>query len=145
MPPEIKPKTPLALEILTRMKEKGFSVHQLADETDVVYETIRGIVAGDRPPGKRLCRAICDVLRLDFATVNEMLTAEQMKRKFGRVPARTTGIDQRLQLIEDLWPLLLAEEKERITWFVERLADKRGRKREPSPPQRIAPRPVRTP
>lgn len=144
MPPEIKPKTSLSLEIYTQMKAKGLNVHQLADATDVVYETMRGIVAGDRPPGKLRLREICRALNLEFAPMNEMLIAEQMKRKFGRVASRPGLRDPALQAIEDRWPLLLPEERDHITWLVGHLIEKKSRKREePIQPQRIAPRPVR--
>jgi hypothetical protein len=146
MPPEIKPKTPLSLEIHNRMRAKGLSAHQLADATEVVYETIRGIVAGDRPPGKLLFREICRVIDLDFVTANKMLTAEQMKRKFGCVATPPGGRNPELQPIEERWPFLLPEEKEHIIWLVGHLTGQRGRKHEdPVSPQRIAPHRVRTP
>jgi len=145
MPPEIKPKTPLSFEIHAQMKKKGISAHELANSTGVVYETIRGVVKGDRPPGKQLLREICRTLGLDFAATNRILVSEQIKRKFGYVPSLMTR-DADLQTVEDLWPLLLPEEKEHIRWLVANLAEKRGRKVERSAAaQRIAPRPVRTP
>jgi transcriptional regulator with XRE-family HTH domain len=128
------------------MEGRGLSVQQLAEATDVVYETIRGIVAGDRPPSKLLLREICRVLRLDLAATSEMLITEQIKRKFDRVPARFAGRNQDLQPIEGLWPLLSPDEKEHIVWLVSHFAEKRDRKHEDtSLIQRIAPRPARTP
>jgi transcriptional regulator with XRE-family HTH domain len=128
------------------MKGRELSVQQLADATGVVYETIRGIVAGDRPPSKLLLREICRVLRLDLAATDEMLVTEQMKRKFGRVPARFVGKSPDLQPIEELWPLLSPDEREHIAWLVGHFAEKKNKKQEDtSLIQRIAPRPVRTP
>ena len=143
MPPEIKPKTPLSLAIYTRMEDIQLSSKQLAVEVDVVYETIRGILKGDRPPAKRLLHEICRVLTLDFEAMNEMLVTEQMKRKFGRVPATRTN-DPELQSIEGAWPLLLPEEKEHIVLLVEKYVErKQTRKLAPPAVPRIVPRPVR--
>jgi hypothetical protein len=126
------------------MKAKDISAHQLAKATNVGYEAIRSVVAGDRPPGNLLFGAICRVLDLNPATTGEMLIAEQMKRKFGKIP--TLVKNPELQRIDELWPFLLPEEKEHVTWLVGHFAEKRTRKREqPMSPQRIAPRPVRTP
>lgn len=142
MPPEIKPKTPLSLAIYTRMKEVPLSSKQLAVELDVVYETIRGILKGDRPPAKRFLREICRVLALDFEAMNEMLVTEQMKRKFDRVPA-TRKNDPELQSIEGAWPLLLPEEKEHIVLLIERYVERKQRRQSAPPAPRIVPRPVR--
>jgi len=144
MPPEARPKTPLSLAIHTRMKERGVSIHQLADATEVGYERARTAVTGDEPPGKRFLRDICRVLKLDLEAMTEMLITEQVKRKYGRVPARLAGRDPELKAIEEPWQLLLPEEKEHITWLVGQYANRRTNKQEsPTPLQRIAPRPVR--
>ena len=122
------------------------SIHQLADATSVGYERARTAVTGDEPPGKRLLRDICRVLKLDLDSMTEMLITEQMKRKYGRVPARLAGRNPELQQIEEMWQLLLPEEKEHIIWLVGCYAEKGGRKEEiVAPIQRIAPRPARTP
>jgi len=143
---EIKPKTPLALAIHTRMKEKGLSVHDLADAMDVCYERARTAVTGDSPPSKSLLHNICRVLQLDLEAPDEMLITEQMRRKYGRVPSRLAGRNPELQPVEELWQFLTPEEKEHIIWLVHRYAERRTRKKEvASPIQRIAPRPVRTP
>lgn len=124
------------------MKARGLSVHELAEATDVGYESMRGVVTGDRPPSKLRLREICRVLALDFEAMNDMLVTEQMKRKFGRVPA-TRKNDPALQSIEDAWPHLLPEEKEHIGLLVERYVErKRSRPSVPLVP-RIVPRPVR--
>ena len=126
MPPDIKPKTALSLEIYTRMKQVPLSSKQLADAVEVHYETMRYILKGDRPPPKRLLRDICRVLTLDFEAMNEMLVAEQINRKFGRVPA-TRRNDPELQSIEEAWPLLLPEEKEHIVLLIERYVERKQR------------------
>jgi hypothetical protein len=143
MPPEIKPKTQLAFLIHDRMKERGMSVHELKDATAVCYERARTAVTGDSPPGERLLRDICRVLQLDFAAANEMLITEQMKRKFGRVPALKKH-DPELQSIEEAWPSLLPDEKEHIVLLVERYVRKQ-RQQFVAPVPRILPRPVRKP
>ena len=125
------------------MKQAPLSPHELAVELDVVYETIRGILKGDRPPSKLLLRAICRVLTLDFATLNEMLITEQVKRKFDRVPALRKN-DPDLQSIEEAWPSLLPDEKEHIILLVERFVRKHEQ-RFAAPTPRILPRPVRKP
>ena len=142
MPPEIKPKTPLSLTLHSRMKEVPLSSKQLAAEVDVVYETIRGILKGDRPPGKRLLYEICRVLALDFEAMNDMLATEQINRKFGRVPT-TRKNDPELQSIEGAWPLLLPEEKEHIVLLVERYVERKQRQQSAPPVPRIVPRPAR--
>jgi hypothetical protein len=124
------------------MKEAQLSSKQLALEVEVVYETIRGILTGDRPPGKRLLHEICRVLALDFEAMNDMLATEQINRKFGRVPA-TKKNDPELQSIEGAWPLLLPEEKEHIVLLVERYMQRKQRQQSGPPVPRIVPRPVR--
>jgi len=145
VPPEIKPKTPLSLAICTGMKQVPLSSKQLKVEVDVSYETIRSILKGDRPPSKRLLRDICRVLTLDFETMNDMLTTEHIKEKFGRVPALRKS-DPELQLIEEAWPFLLPEEKEHVTLLVEKYVGKRNPKQQAiKAVPRIGPRPIRTP
>jgi hypothetical protein len=144
VPSEIKPKTPLSLTIYARMKQIPLSSNELAVEVDVVYETIRGILKGDRPPSKLLLGAICGVLSLNFEAMNEMLITEQVKRKFNRVPALRKN-DPELQSIEEAWPLLLPDEKEHIILLVEKYAVRKQRQQFVAPAPRILPRPVRKP
>jgi len=124
------------------MKEVPLSPTELATELDVVYETVRGILKGDRPPSKLLLREICRVLTLDFETMNEMLVTEQIKRKFDRVPAMRKS-DPGLQSVEEAWPLLLPEEKEHVVLLVEKYADRKQKHQPLSSVPRIVPRPVR--
>jgi DNA-binding XRE family transcriptional regulator len=144
VPVEIKPTTPLSLAIYTRMKDASLSSKQLANGVDVHYETMRGILKGDRPPTKRLLRDICRVLTMDFEDMNEMLITEQMKRKFGRVPAPRKN-DPELRSIEEAWPSLLPDEKEHIILLVERYVVQKQRQQFVAPTPRILPRPVRKP
>lgn len=126
------------------MKQASLSSRQLANEIEVHYETIRGILKGDRPPHRRLLRDICRVLTLDFEAMNEMLITEQMKRKFGRVPAPRKN-DPELQSLEDAWPSLLPDEREHIILLVEKYAVRKQRQQFVAPTPRILPRPVRKP
>lgn len=143
MPTEINPTTPLSLAIYTRMKQLPLSSKQLAVEVGVVYETIRGILKGDRPPSKLLLQAICRVLSLNFEAMDEMRITEQVKRKFDRVPALRKN-DPELQSIEEAWPLLLPDEKEHIILLVEKYVRKQKEHFLASAP-RILPRAVRKP
>ncbi len=124
------------------MKEVPLSSKQLADAVEVHYETMRYILKGDRPPPKRLLRDICRALTLDFEAMNDMLTMEQIKRQFGRVPALRKS-DPELQSIEEAWPLLLPEEKEHIVLLVERYVERKQREQSIRPAPRIVPRPAR--
>ncbi len=124
------------------MKEAPLTPKQLAAEIEVGYETVRGILKGDRPPAKLLLREICRVLALNFEAMNDMLVTEQINRKFGRVPA-TRKNDPELQSIEGAWPLLLPEEKEHIVLLVERYVERKQRQQSAPPVPRIVPRPVR--
>ena len=107
-----------------------------------MYETIRGVLKGDRPPSKLLLREICRVLTLDFEVMDEMLVTQQMKRKFNRVPALKKN-DPELQSIEDAWPLLLPHEKEHVLLLVGKYAEQKQGFDVPAP--RIVPRSVRKP
>ncbi len=124
------------------MRKVPLSSKQLAAEVDVVYETIRGILKGDRPPSKLLLREICRVLALDFEAMDEMLVTEQMKRKFGRVTT-TRKNDPALQSIEAAWPLLLPEEKEHIILLVEKYVERKQRQQLAAAVPRIVPRQIR--
>lgn len=122
------------------------SIHELADATGVGYERARTAVTGDEPPSKRLLRDICRFLKLDMESMSEMLIAEHVKRKYGRIPPRLTNGDTELQTVEELWQHLLPEEKEHVAWLVSRYAERRTRQQaKPTPVERIAPRPARTP
>src|SRR5579863_3458933 len=120
------------------MIEASLSPKQLAGEVDVVYETIRGILKGDRPPSKLLLHQICRVLRLDCAAMHEMLVTEQMKRRFNRVPALKKN-DPGLQSIEDAWPLLLPHEKEHVLLLIGKYAEQNQRQKFDAPAPRIVP------
>ena len=124
------------------MKQLPLSSRQLADAVEVHYETMRCILKGDRPPPKRLLRDICRVLTLDFEAMNEMLVAEQINRKFGRVPA-TRMNNPELKSIEEAWPLLLPEEKEHIILLIEKYVGRKQRQQPAPSLPRIVPRPVR--
>lgn len=111
----------------------------------VVYETIRGMVKGDRPPSTLLLREVCRVLALDFASMNGLLTTERVNRKYGHVLAASAKSNPELRPIEEAWPLLLPDEKEHVLLLVERYAERKKRRQiNPSAP-RILPRPVRKP
>lgn len=125
------------------MKTRGVTAQQLASETGVHYETIRGVVSGTKLPSALLLREICRILHLDQPSTSEMLIAQQVARKFGRIPAGSGVRDSALRSIEERWPLLLPEEKEHIVWLVEHLAEKKTKKRGSGPFRRLEPRPVR--
>ncbi|MGA9389352.1 MAG: helix-turn-helix transcriptional regulator [Candidatus Sulfotelmatobacter sp.] len=144
MPPEIKPRTPLALAIHTRMQEVPLSAKGLALEAGVVYETIRGIVKGDRPPSISLLRSICRILSLDVVEMQDLLTTDQVNRNYGRLPTALTRANSELRPIEEAWPLLQPEQKEHVLLLVEKYSQqKKGRQAATLP--RLLPRPVRKP
>ena len=146
MPPQVRPKTPLSLAIHSQMKVLGVSIHQLAKATDVVYERARTAVTGDAPPGRRLLRDICRVLKLDLDAMAEMLVAEQIRRKYGHLRPRLANGNPELRLVEEHWQFLSPEEKEHVVWLVGRYAERGATRAETvTPIRRIAPRPARTP
>jgi hypothetical protein len=144
MPPEITPKTALALFLHSGMKHIGLSVQDLALATEVGYERARTSVTGDKPPSRRLLREICRVLQLDFKVADEMLVAEQVKRKYGHLPPVLASGDPELRSVEMLWPELTLQEREHVAWLVARYAEKKSQKARMPALQRMAPRPVRT-
>lgn len=131
--------TALSLALRNRMGEKGLSITDLAAAAEVVYETARKVVNGERSPSKRLLRDICACLTLDFDEHYKMLVAQQITRKFGGMPARLAGKNPELQSIEELWRFLLPEEKEHITWLVRQYASRGKAAGKTTPPfQKIA-------
>jgi transcriptional regulator with XRE-family HTH domain len=128
MPLTIRPRTGLSLELFHRMGEMGVSISELAERTEVVYETVRRIVSGQQPPSKRLLVDICNVLKLDFDRCNEMLVAEKIKAKFGAVPLRMAKKNPQLQPIEDSWGFLTEQEKAHILTLVDLYARQRRTK-----------------
>ncbi len=114
--------TELSTALRKRMGEKGISIIDLANAADVVYETARKVVTGERNPSKRLLRDICVFLVLDFDDHHKMLVAQQITKKFGGIPAKLAGKNPEMQSIENLWGFLLPEEKEHITWLVRQYA-----------------------
>lgn len=123
MPPEIHPKTDLALAIYSRMRELDMSVKDLAGQLEVVYETIRQIAAGDRPPSKRLLRDICTALRLDFKRL-DLLLANQKLKKLGGVPVELSARNPELSRIEAQWQFLTSQQKDHVNWLVDSFAQK---------------------
>lgn len=140
---EIKPKTELARAIYAKMCELGTSIDELSRATHVGYERARTAVTGDEPPSKRLLDDICRVLRLDGTAMRDMLITEQVKRKYGRIPASLTANDAELRNIEELWQFLTGEEKEHVSWLVARYVERRVTKQHGSAIPRIGPRNIR--
>lgn len=122
------------------MIEVRLSPKKMAEAVGVVYETVRGIVKGDRPPSIPLLQSICRVLDLDFNAMSEMLAAEQVNRKYGHLKA-LTETNSELRSIQKAWPLLRAEQREHVLLLIEKYAQQQGERPNYSP--RFLPRPVR--
>jgi transcriptional regulator with XRE-family HTH domain len=139
MPPQIQPKTKLSLAIYGRSRELDLSVKEVADKVEVVYETMRKVVSGDRPPSKRLLRDICRVLKLDFDSLNALLVGQKLK-KYGDVPAQLAGKNPELAKIEEVWDFLTPEQKDHVNWLVESLAQQNASSRKS--PRHLRSKPV---
>lgn len=114
MPRTLRPHSKVGAAIHLRMEEMGLTPKQLAEETEVVYETIRKVITGDQPPSKKLLRDICAVLRLEFDELYSVQVEEKLQRKFPQALAKLAKRDPELLPIEERWRLLTIEQKEHI-------------------------------
>lgn len=105
------------------MRELDLSIKDLASQAEVVYESIRQIVTGDRPPSKRLLRDICSVLKLDFKYLNRLLDNQKLE-KLGGVPVELATRNPELGRLERRWEFLTPEQREHVIWLVESFAQK---------------------
>jgi transcriptional regulator with XRE-family HTH domain len=114
MPRILRPRSKVGAAIHLRMEEIGLTPRQLAEETEVVYETIRKAITGDQPPSKKLLRDICVVLGLEFEELYAVQVEEKLQSKFPKALAKLAKRDPELLPIEERWRLLTTEQKEHI-------------------------------
>jgi transcriptional regulator with XRE-family HTH domain len=87
-------------ELDHRMREKGTTLTHLATSLDVTYEHVRKIARGLVTPSNDLLGRICDLLQLDHCTMEQLVAADKMRRRYGTVMLELVGKDERTEQLE---------------------------------------------
>jgi transcriptional regulator with XRE-family HTH domain len=93
------------------MAEQGLSTKDMSDKLELTYEHVRRIVKGEGVPSKYILKAFCEILGLDYVEAYKAMTADQIEKKYGGVPAELSGKNPELEPIERAWHHLTAEQK----------------------------------
>lgn len=119
-PVDEKQNTRVGEMISDAMAKKGWSIKDLSDALEITYEHVRRIVKGEGVPSKPMLKLICQNLDINFTDeVYKSLTADQIEKRYGKVPAELSGKNPELDPIERAWSSLTSDQKHDVIGMVQ--------------------------
>lgn len=115
-------KTLLSDRLNAALENKGMSLQELADATDMSYEYVRRLVKGEAVPSVRVLRDLARVLSLDQQALIDDANADRLKARMGDQFEKMLGKNPELAPIERFWDRLTEEQKQTVTTLVRTLA-----------------------
>jgi|tagenome__1003787_1003787.scaffolds.fasta_scaffold18102392_1 transcriptional regulator with XRE-family HTH domain len=106
----MEPKGRFAMMYAGAIREKGLSLRDLAIKLDITYEQLRKIFLGESAPSKLLLKELCKILDMNYDQAEKAVTADKMERKYGKTAYTILGHNPRFSDIEDVLPMLTAQE-----------------------------------
>jgi transcriptional regulator with XRE-family HTH domain len=97
------PGTLTAQKLLDAMEEKGMSIKELAEKSDTTYEHIRKILRGGSFPSKYMIRVLSELLNIKKSELEQLVAADQIRQKYGKIPAILSGKNPELEPVERIW------------------------------------------
>lgn len=123
------PKTLTAQLVSEAMEVKNIDKKELASQADTTYEHIRKILAGDSFPSKYLIRVLSDVLGIKKSELDQAVVADQIRHRYGKIPALLSGKNPDLEPVERVWGMLTKDQQDTFVAQMEAVAKKNKRDR----------------
>ena len=101
---EVQPVGRFGMMLHQAIDAKKLTLADVAAQTKVTYEQMRKLIRQLAFPGEDHAKKLCDLLDLDFDEVWEIVTADKIQRKYGKMLAILTKKNPDLNLIEMEWP-----------------------------------------
>jgi transcriptional regulator with XRE-family HTH domain len=105
------PATKLGEMVSEAMEQHGVSIRGMAEALDITYEHARRISKGESVPSKFILKAVCQLLGLDYKTVEKIATEDKIRKKYGEVSLVLAGKDPTLEPVERAWSKLTEDQK----------------------------------
>jgi transcriptional regulator with XRE-family HTH domain len=112
-------KTELGSKLYEIAQQKGHSIEQITEQTDVGYEQVRRILRGLTIPSKPVLRQICEFLKLDFEEFSRIRSRDEIRKKHGVNVLREFSLEHDLAKLETAWPSLRDEQKRLLLGMLE--------------------------
>lgn len=122
-----QPPTLFAAKMVERMEAIGLETIDVSDKTGATYQHIRGILRGESFPSPFFLRVLCEVLELPFDEASQLVAADKIKHKYGKLPELIAGKDPTLTPVERVWSKLSDDQKDELTKTARRLAQQNRR------------------
>ena len=103
---EVQPVGRFGMMLHQAIDAKKLTLVDVAGNAEVTYEHMRKLIRQISFPGKGLAKRLCDLLDLDFEKVWEIVTADKIQRKYGKMLPILTKKNAELNMIEMEWPYL---------------------------------------
>jgi hypothetical protein len=103
---EIQPVGRFGMILHQAIDAKKFTLSDVAAKTEVTYEHMRKLIRQIAFPSERQAKKLCELLDLDFDEVWEIVTADKIQHKYGKMLAILTKKNPELDAIEKEWPYL---------------------------------------
>src|SRR5438270_335931 len=103
---EVQPVGRFGMMLHQAIDAKKLTLADVAGNAEVTYEHMRKLIRQISFPGKGLAKRLCDLLDLDFEKVWEIVTADKIQRKYGKMLPILTKKNAELNMIEMEWPYL---------------------------------------
>lgn len=95
-----EPKGRFAQELLAGLHEKGMTKNDLAAKLEISYEYVRKMEQGRGYPSRLLLKEICKLLGLKLEAMQDLITQDQLEKKYGSSGLKALGKDPRGSQLE---------------------------------------------
>jgi transcriptional regulator with XRE-family HTH domain len=109
----MEPSGRFATKLVELADHKGMSLKDLAIKTNATYEHMRKLVKGLSYPSKYLLDVLVKALGADKEELQKLIAADEIERKYGKIPALLSGKNPEMTEVEKSGYLLLTAEHKR--------------------------------
>lgn len=108
--------------VQNKMDEMGLGTKEVSDLTESTYEHVRKILKGGAFPSKYYFSVLCDSLHLDKREMERLLTADRIRKKYGKIPLELSGKNPDLEPVERVWHKLTKQQQKDFIFQMEAVA-----------------------
>ena len=120
----VEPDGLFAQELVKRMNELGVTIRDLAEKTEITYESIRKLAHGVAFPSNFVLKEICKILSMDYEHAKKLVVEDRIIKKYGSVASVLAGKNPELDEIERFWAHLTDSQKKDIVAMVQVMANR---------------------
>jgi transcriptional regulator with XRE-family HTH domain len=103
---EIQPVGRFGMMLQKAIDGKNLTLRDVAAKTRVTYEHIRKLIRQEANPSESMMDKLATLLDLDLEETMEIVTADKIEHKYGKMPAILAKKNPELETIEKEWPYL---------------------------------------